>query len=76
MMNTCAACHGRMVRKTGITDLRISGNLCAVKNVSYDACEICGEKVVSPDVSRKIYETVKNREYIEEMITVPILNFA
>ena len=75
-MTNCAACHNPMVKKSGIIDLRISGKLYVVKNVTYDACEFCGEKAVSPDVSRKIYENIKNREYIEEMISVPILDCA
>jgi hypothetical protein len=41
-----------------------------IKNVAYEVCEICGEKVFSPDLSSRVYENIKNRRYIEETITV------
>ncbi|MDM8537003.1 YgiT-type zinc finger protein [Desulfobacterales bacterium HSG17] len=75
-MIACAACHNNMVSKKGIIDLRINGKLYVVKNVAYDACEVCGEKVVSPEVSHDIYKHIKGKEYIEEMIKVPVLDCA
>jgi YgiT-type zinc finger domain-containing protein len=66
-MSTCAACHNPMVRKTGIIDLRIREKLYVVRNVTYDTCEFCGEKALSPDKSREIYKNIKNRKYIEEL---------
>jgi len=75
-MNTCAACHNNMVNKKGIIDFRINGKLYVVKNAAYEACDVCGEKVVSPEVSHGIFKHIKNREYIEEMIKVPVLDYA
>ncbi len=75
-MTICAACHCKMVRKKGVIDMRINDQLYIIKNVIYDMCEMCGEKVVSPDVGRGIYENIKKKEYIEEMIKVPILDCA
>jgi len=46
-----------MVAKTGELDLGIGGRLFLVRNVSYEECLSCGEKVLSPAVSLDLYNT-------------------
>lgn len=75
-MMICAACHSKMEEKTGALDLRIRGDLYMVKNVVYEECGVCGEKTVSPEVSQMVYEKIKNKQYVEEKISVPVLDFA
>ncbi len=70
----CAACHNEMVRKKGEIDLRIGGKLYLVRHVLYEECPSCGEKVLSPEISEILYEKIKNKEFIEQMINVPVLD--
>ena len=69
----CAACHHEMVERTGEIDLRIGGRLFLVRNVSYEECPYCGEKVLSPDVSQTLYSKIENGDYIEQPINIPVL---
>jgi len=70
----CAACHHSMVRKRGEIDLRIHGKLYLVENVSYEECPFCGEKVLSPEVSKLLFEKIENKEFVEQTISVPVLD--
>jgi len=70
----CAACRHSMVRKKGEIDLRINGKLYLVENVSYEECPICGEKVLSPEVSEALFQKINNHEFVEQMIRVPVLD--
>ncbi len=70
----CAACHDEMVKKKGEIDLRIEGRLYVVRNVFYEECLSCGEKVLSPEISQILFEKIKNKEFVEQMITVPVLD--
>ncbi len=68
----CAACHNEMVKKKGEVDLRIEGRLYLVRNVFYEECPSCGEKVLSPEISEVLFEKIKNKEFIEQMINIPV----
>ena len=70
----CAACHNEMVRKEGEIDLRIGGKLYLVRNVFYEECSHCGEKVLSPEISEILFEKIDNKEFVEQTISVPILD--
>ncbi len=70
----CAACHNQMVKKKGEFDLRIEERLYVVRNVFYEECLSCGEKVLSPEISQILFEKIKNKEFVEQMITVPVLD--
>lgn len=69
----CAACHARMIEKRGEIDLRIGGKLYLVRDILYEECPSCGERVLLPRVSTVLYDKIKNKEYTERTITVPIL---
>lgn len=69
----CAACHHEMVEKTGEIDLRIGGRLFLVRNVSYEECLSCGEKVLSPAVSLDLYKKIESRDYVEQTFNIPVL---
>lgn len=75
-MNKCAACRSNMEEKTGTIDLRVGGKLYFVKNVPHAECSVCGEKTVSPEVGQMIYDKIKNKQYVEETIKVPVLDCA
>jgi YgiT-type zinc finger domain-containing protein len=63
-----------MVKKRGEIDLRIGGKLYLVRNVSYKECPACGEKILSPQVSQDLFEKIKNREFVEENVKIPVLD--
>ncbi len=70
----CAACQSEMIRKDGEIDLRIKGKLFIVKNVAHEECASCGERVLSPEISSILFKKIKNREFVERMIRVPVLD--
>jgi YgiT-type zinc finger domain-containing protein len=70
----CAACHREMVRKKGEIDLRIGGKLYLVRNVFFEECSSCGEKVLSPKISEILFEKIGNKEFVEQTIRVPVLD--
>jgi YgiT-type zinc finger domain-containing protein len=69
----CAACHGEMVTKKGEIDFRIEGRLYLARNVVYEECRSCGEKVLSPEMSQKLFDKIKKGDFVEEEIKLPIL---
>jgi len=70
----CAVCHNEMVKKRGEIDLRIQGTLYIVRNVSYEECMVCGERVLSPEVSQDLYGKIGRGEFVEETISIPVLD--
>ena len=70
----CAACHNEIVKKKGEIDLRIGGKLYLVKNVCYEECPACGEKVISPKVSQDLFGKIKNKKFVEETFKIPVLD--
>ena len=69
----CAVCNDQMVNKHGEVELRISGKLLLVENVSYQECESCGERVLIPEVSQEIFKKVAQKDYKEQQIIVPVI---
>lgn len=70
----CAACHSEMVTKKGEFDLRIGGKLYLVRNIVYEECPACGEQVISPKVSQDLFEKIKNGEFVQETVKIPVLD--
>ena len=70
----CAVCRHKMLRKKGEIDLRINGKLYLVENVSYEECPFCGEKVLSPEVSELLFRKIENQDFVEQTISVPVLD--
>jgi len=70
----CAACNHDMVKKNSEIDIRIRGKLYLARNVDYEECSVCGEKVLSPLLSQRLFEKIKNKEFVEEAVKVPVLD--
>jgi YgiT-type zinc finger domain-containing protein len=70
----CAACHHEMIKKKGEIDLRIEGVLYLARNISYEECLSCGEKVLSPNTSNSLFKKIKDRDFVEEMLNIPVLD--
>ena len=69
----CAACQSNMVLKKGEIDLRVKGKLYLVRDALYEECPSCGERVLSPEVAQKLYKKIKNKQFKEENISIPVL---
>jgi YgiT-type zinc finger domain-containing protein len=63
-----------MCEKVGEIDLRIEGRLYLVKNVSYEECPFCGEKVLMPGVARVLYNKVQKKEFVEQTLRIPVVD--
>ncbi len=72
----CAACNNKMTGKKGSIDLRIGGKLYFVKNVTHEECAVCGEKVLSPEISQKLFEKIRSKQFVEETFKLPVLDCA
>lgn len=72
----CAACNNEMIGKKGSVDLRISEKLYFVRNVMYEECAVCGEKVLSPEVSQTLFEKIGKKQFVEETFKLPVLDYA
>ena len=73
----CPFCKVDMVEiEAGEMELKVGGRLYLVRNVSYEECPLCGERVISPEVSQRLYEKVKRGEYREEQLVLPVLDGA
>ena len=72
----CAACHSTMITKKGEIDLRVAGKLYLVRNAPFEECPACGEKVISPEVANDLYKKIRNHEFVEKEIKVPVLESA
>jgi len=70
----CAVCQNQMCEKVGEIDLRIEGRLYLVKNVSYEECPFCGEKVLTPGVARVLYNKVQKKEFVEQTLRIPVVD--
>jgi len=69
----CAACHGEMLPKKGEIELRVQGTLYLVEDVSYEECGSCGERVLSPAVSKNIFDKLKAQQYEKKNICLPVV---
>ena len=70
----CAACRHEIVERKGEIDLRINGRLYLVRNVSYEECLVCGERVLTPEVSQDLYKKIEKGEFTEETFQLPVLD--
>ena len=73
----CPLCKVDMVEiEAGEVELKVGGRLYLVRNVSYGECPICGERVVSPEVSQRLYDKIRKGDYREEQLVLPVLDGA
>jgi YgiT-type zinc finger domain-containing protein len=70
----CAACHSKMIKKRGEVDFRIEGKLFLARNVSYEECLSCGERVLTPEVSQDLFDKIRNQEFVEENVKISVLD--
>ncbi len=69
----CLACHEQMETRIGEIELRLNDQLFLVENVSYQICLSCGERVLDPEVSQKIFNKVTSRQYTDKHMVLPVI---
>ena len=76
MSEKCALCKGIMEERTVSLDLRVDGQLVVIENVPALVCADCGEKVVAPEVGRKIEKLVRQAgtKAGVKTISVPVMD--
>ena len=45
-----------------------------MRNISYDECLSCGEKVLSPKLSQDLFEKIRDGKFVEETVRIPVLD--
>lgn len=69
----CAACEQKMVERITELDLRINDKLYLVNNVKLEECRNCGERVVNPETSEKIFYMIKSNRYNIKPVELPVV---
>ena len=69
----CAACQNQMIEVVGEIDLRIEGRLYLARNVSHEECPYCGQRVLTPDVAKVLYNRVHKKEFVEQTLRIRVL---
>lgn len=70
----CAVCGNEMVKKKFEIDLRIQERLYLMRNASYEECQSFGEKVISREKSKILYEKIQDKELVEQFVRIPVLD--
>lgn len=70
--NICAICGGRLKKEKISFDFRFNGELVVIDNLPVEVCLQCGEKVLSPAVSRKIDEVLARKKTPKKIINIPV----
>jgi len=69
----CAVCHGTMRKRKSQLELTVGGVLYILEKVPYEQCGDCGEKVLTPEVSKWISEQIRKKHYYKKHIEIPFV---
>ncbi|MBI4487655.1 MAG: type II toxin-antitoxin system MqsA family antitoxin [Deltaproteobacteria bacterium] len=70
----CLVCHWEMADQKVTVDLRVGDKLLVVENVPATVCTHCGERVFSPEVTRRLQALAKQRKKPPRTLTVPVFS--
>ena len=70
----CLVCHWEMMKKKVTVDLRIGDNLFIVERVPASVCNHCGERVFTPEITRKLQALAKQRKKPPRTLSVPVFS--
>ena len=70
----CLVCHHDMKEQRVTLDLHLGGELVVIEDVPATVCENCGERVFTPEVTRKVQAVAKGRRGMARTITVPVFS--
>ena len=70
----CLVCHHDMTERRITLDLRLGEELVVVEGVPATVCENCGERVFTPEVTRKVQAVAKERKGAAKTMVVPVFS--
>ena len=70
----CLVCHHDMVERTVTLDLRVGEDLVVIEEVPATVCEHCGERVFTPEVTRRVQAVAGARQEAARTIVVPVFS--
>ena len=70
----CLVCRSEMVDRKITVDLRIADDLLIVEEVPANVCDRCGEKVFTPEVTRRLQTLAKQRKKPPRTVAVPVFS--
>ncbi len=70
----CLVCHWEMTDEKVIVDLRVGGELLIVESVPATVCRHCGERVFTPEVTRKFQTLTRQRQKPFRTLRVPVFS--
>ena len=70
----CLVCHWEIMKKKVTVDLRIGDNLFIVERVPASVCNHCGERVFTPEITRKLQALAKQRKKPPRTLSVPVFS--
>lgn len=72
----CAACEQEMAERVTVLDLRVDDKLYLVNKVRLEECKNCGERVVEPEISEKIFDMIKSHRYHMKTLDLPVIELS
>lgn len=69
----CVACEQNMVERVTELDLRIHDKLYLVNSVKLEECKNCGERVINPEISEKIFNMINSKKYQLKSLDLPVI---
>ncbi|MCZ6624546.1 MAG: type II toxin-antitoxin system MqsA family antitoxin [Deltaproteobacteria bacterium] len=70
----CLVCHWNMVDEKVTVDLRAGDELLIIENVPATVCHHCGERVFTPEITRKLQALARRREKPPRTLRVPVFS--
>lgn len=70
----CLVCRWEMVDRKVTVDLRIGDELLIVEEVPATVCDRCGERVFTPEVTRRLQTLAKQRKKPLRTVVVPVFS--
>lgn len=71
----CLVCHHEMTDRSITLDLRVGEELIVIEEVPATVCEHCGEQVFTPEVTRQVQATAKERKQVARTMVVPVFSY-
>lgn len=70
----CLVCRGKMVDRKVTVDLRIRDELLIIEEVPATVCDRCGERVFTPEITRRLQTLAKQRKKPPRTVAVPVFS--
>ena len=70
----CLVCHWKMVDGKVTVDLRVGDKLLIIESVPATVCQHCGERVFTPEITRKLQTLAKQRKKPPRTVSVPVFS--